>query len=132
MTGTDELFQPEAGPSSSSFSSSQKQKKSLKPKSINRVDKLPEPGEALIEDLQNILSEMNGSKSKKDISSVTSSNQQEKQNSSSTNNNVLRAGNHFAKLQEALDKRNKNACLESKNQSATSMLSSSISITDKR
>ena len=130
LTGTDELYQPEGGSSSSSAYSSQKQNKSLKPKSNSRIDKLPEPGEALIENLQNILGELNGSKSKKNTSTVTLSNR-DKQHFSSTNTNPLRAGSHFAKLQEDLDKRNKNNSLHSTNQSAAS-IASVISVTDKR
>ena len=125
LTGTDELYQPEGDSSSSSAYSSQKQNKSLKSKS--RVDKLPEPGEALIENLQNILGELNGSKSKKNTSKL--SNQEDKQDSSSTNTNPLRAGSHFSKLQEDLDKRNKNNSLHSTNQSAASI---SNCVTDKR
>ena len=128
LTGTDELYQPEGDSSSSSSYSSQKQNKSLK--SNSRVDKLPEPGEALIENLQNILGELNGSKSKKNTSTVTLSNR-DKQHFSSTNTNPSRDGSHFAKLQEDLDKRNKNNSLHSTNQSAAS-IASVISVTDKR
>ena len=106
---------------------------------------MPEPGEASIENLQSVLSELNTSKSNKKTYNTTLANQRDKPTLTSTlpnnnSNNTLRVGNHFVKLQEALDRRNKNKAqnssitLESTNFSEIGMSipSSSITVNDKR
>ena len=70
LTGTDEMFQPEGGSdgvagNNSMFSppgaGSSGRKKNTKPKNQPR-ERLPEPGEALLENLHSILNDLNGSK----------------------------------------------------------------------
>ncbi|XP_066912405.1 crossover junction endonuclease MUS81-like isoform X2 [Clytia hemisphaerica] len=124
LTGTDEMFQPEGSHeglgNTSMFSppppppTGSGRKKTTKAKNQPR-ERLPEPGEALLENLHNILNDLKGSKKSATTSSSTNTKPHKSNNSSQSTSaaskspsaTIRASGNHFVRLQESLDQRSK-------------------------